>query len=65
MLINNLLFIYGGVLVSLNFKKGKYLLCLGLILEYFFIYFSEYQINEMNISPLFTYFSLLSCILNI
>ena len=65
MLINNLLFIYGGVLVSINCKKGKYLLCLGLILEYFFIYFSEYQINEMNISPLFTYFSLLSCILNL
>ena len=61
-LIKNLTFIYGGVLYSLNYG-GKIYLCFGLIFE--FILISGFKDNEMNISPLFTYLSLLSSILSI
>ena len=61
-LIKNLTFIYGGVLYSLNYN-GKIYLCFGLIFE--FILISGFKKNEMNISPLFTYLSLLSSILSI
>jgi len=61
-LIKNLTFIYGGVLYSLNYG-GKIYLCFGLIFE--FILISGFKKNEMNISPLFTYLSLLSSILSI
>jgi hypothetical protein len=61
-LIKNLTFIYGGVLYSLNYG-GKIYLCFGLIFE--FILISGFKKNEMNISPLFKYLSLLSSILSI
>ena len=61
-LIKNLTFIYFGVLYSLNYG-GKIYLCFGLIFE--FILISLFKKNEMNISPLFTYLSLLSSILSI
>ena len=63
-LINNLSFIYGGVLSSLNYN-GKNYLCLSLIFELLLIFFTKFKKNEMNISPLFTYLSLLGCILSI
>ena len=63
-LINNLCFIYGGVLSSLNYS-GKIYLCLSLIFEFILIFLTEFNKNELNISPLFTYLSLLGCILSI
>ena len=63
-LINNLSFIYGGVLSSLNYNGKKYL-CLSLIVELLLIFYTEFKKNEMNITPLFTYLSLLGCILSI
>ncbi len=63
-LINNLSYIYGGVLSSLNYN-GKNYLCLSLIFELLLIFFTKFKKNEMNISPLFTYLSLLGCILSI
>jgi len=63
-LINNLCFIYGGVLSSLNYG-GKIYLCLSLIFEFILIFLTEFNKNELNISPLFTYLSLLGCILSI
>ena len=63
-LIKNLTFIYGGVLYSLNYG-GKIYLCFGLIFEFILIFLTEFNKNELNISPLFTYLSLLGCILSI
>ncbi len=61
--ILNLGFIYGGLIMSLGFKMGKWIVAFALSLECFLLGSMRIHIDELDYCSLLTYLSLIGVVL--
>ena len=61
--ILNLGFIYGGLIMSLGFKMGKWIVAFALSLECFLVGSMRIHIDELDYCSLLTYLSLIGVVL--
>ena len=61
--ILNLSFIYGGLIMSLGFKMGKWIVAFALSLECFLVGSMRIHIDELDYCSLLTYLSLIGVVL--